>query len=347
MNCDEYIERFLSAQADDQLTGNERRLADEHLRGCSRCGALLFEEQELKAQIRLHAGITKAPADVRLRIRAALGEVTEPGRQRSDSATRAGVFIRKNTVGRSIAPAMRRRTAAPAGSVSDAVYHPASWRRWLSIPAERARRLAPIGFVVIVLAATAVLFRVSSRNITGPDTADYKKSIPAFDFAIDRFNRLSQEFTPNVPPEAFNSDSASYFAWVQESDPLHHVSAELPDISVSYEKIQMLPEFCDFALAGYELVGGRIDRMPDGEPVTYTLYRNRNESLLSIGLRKQIGAPDGGYWFDAHALYSYRGYGICLTIYPVGHFVSIIVTRAPMVKLLRSVAVSDVAVWGH
>jgi len=347
MNCDEYVERFLSAQADDQLAADEEHLAEEHLRSCSRCAALLLEEQELKAQIRLHAGIAKAPADLQLRIRAALGEAIEPGRQPRDFAARAGIFIRKNKLGGPIAPTMLRRMAAPAGSINEALYSPGSSRSWLSFQVERVRRLAPIGFVVLVLAATTVLFRISSRNLIGPDTADYKKPIPAFDFAIDRFNRLSQEFRPNVPPEAFRPDSASYFAWVQETDPLHHVSAELPDISASYEKIQMLPEFCDFALAGYELAGGRIDRMPNGEPVTYTLYRNRIDSLLSIGLRKQIGPPEGGYWFDAHALYSYRGYGICLTIYPVGHFVSIIVTRAPMVELLRSVAVSDVAVWSH
>lgn len=346
MNCDEYVEHFLSAQADDQLGADEQHLADEHLEGCSRCRALLFEEQGLKAQIRLHAGIAKAPADVRLRIRAALGEAIETGRQPHGFSFRAGAFIRKNPVRRPSASAMLNRMAGRARSISDIGY-PRSSRRWLALQVDRVRRLAPIGFVVVVLVATTVLFRLGSKNLVELDTADYKRPVPAFDFAIDRFNRLSQDFAPNVPPEAFSPDSASYFAWVQETDPLHHVSAELPDISESYEKVQMLPEFCDFALAGYGLVGGRIDRMPDGEPVTYTLYRNQNDSLLSIGLRKQISAPHGGYWFGAHALYSYRGYGICLTIYPVGHFVSIIVTRRPMVELLRSVAASDVAVWDH
>ncbi|MBV8522137.1 MAG: zf-HC2 domain-containing protein [Acetobacteraceae bacterium] len=335
----------MSAQADNELTREERYLAEEHLRGCGRCRASLLEERELKAQIQLNAGITKAPADVRLRIRAALGEALEPARQPRDFATRAGGFIRRSAEVRpNSKPSLRR---AAACSFGEPAHDSASSRQWLWIQVERMRRLAPIGFVVIVLAATTVLFRFSSRNLSGSDSADYSRSIRAFDFAIDRFNQLSQEFTPNVPPEAYKNDSASYFAWVVESNPLRHVSAELPDISASYEKVQMLPEFCDFALAGYELAGGRIDRMPDGEPVTYTLYRNQTDSLLSIGLRKQVSAPHGGYWFGAHALYSYRGYGICLTIYPVGHFVSIIVTRRPMVELLRSVALSDAAVWNH
>jgi len=107
----------------------------------------------------------------------------------------------------------------------------------------------------------------------------------------------------------------------------------------------MPPEFCDFAMAGYELVGCRIDRMPDGKPVTYTLYRNQTSSILGIGLKQWFSAPHGGYWFETHALYSYRGYSICLTIYPNGHFASIIVARAPMVELLRDIATSDAAFW--
>lgn len=175
----------------------------------------------------------------------------------------------------------------------------------------------------------------------GQPGPDYQKSVPAFDFALDRFNELSLAFAPNVPAEAFERENGAYFAWVQESDPLHHVSAELPDISISYEKIQMPPEFCDFAQAGYELVGGRIDRMPDGAPVTYTLYRNPASSILSIGLKQRISPPLGGYWFGSHALYSYRGYSICLTIYRSGQFASIIVARMPMVELLSAVAASD------
>jgi hypothetical protein len=189
-----------------------------------------------------------------------------------------------------------------------------------------------------VLAAAGVILRINGKST--PGSQDYLRATPAFDFAIGRFSELSQEFAPNVPSEAFRRDDGAYFAWVEQTDPLRHVSAELPDISVSYEKMQMLPEFCDFALAGYQLIGGRIDRMADGEPVTFTLYRNQAQSILSIGLKRRIAPPEGGYWFDNHALYSYRGYSICLSIYPSGQFASIIVSRAPMVELLRDVVVS-------
>jgi len=345
MNCEEYSDRFLSAQADNELSGPERHLVDEHLRSCYRCRAWLAAEQALKADIRHHAGIVRAPADVRLRIRAALGEAAERRPQHRNIFARAALSFRRDTVRRPRAPGLLRRAIARRESINEAAGRPGSARRWLAVQLQRAQYMAPIGFVVIVLAAATALFKVSSRSVSGPAVADYQNLMPTFDFAIGRFNELSRGFAPNVPPEAFSQDSGAYFAWVQESDPLRHVSAELPDISVSYEKMQMLPEFCDFAVAGYELAGGRIDRMPNGELVTYTLYRNQAESILSIGLKKQISPPQGGYWFGSHAFYSYRGYSICLTIYPVGHFASIIVARAPMFELLRNVAKSEIADW--
>ncbi len=344
MNCDEYFDRFLSAHADGQLPAAERYLAEEHLQNCPRCRARLVDEHALKAHIRHHAAIIKAPADVRLRIRAALGEAAERRPQSSKRVASTATSLRNRgerppTLGR-----LLTRTAA--GREDDgAAYRPGSARGWLALQLERARYLTPIGFVVVMLAGATMVSRLDWRGISGLGASESQKSVPAFDFAIEQFGQFSQEFAPNVPPEAFRRDDGAYFAWVEENSSLRHVSAELPDISASYEKMQMLPEFCDFALAGYELVGGRIDRMPNGEPVTYTLYRGQNQSILSIGLKQRISAPQGGYWFGTHALYSYRKYSICLTVDPVGHFASIIVARAPMLELLRNVVASDIAVW--
>ncbi|MBV8056073.1 MAG: zf-HC2 domain-containing protein [Deltaproteobacteria bacterium] len=341
MNCDEYIDQFLSADADGQLSAPERRLAEEHLRGCHQCCLRLGEELTLKASIRRHMGITKAPADVRLRLRAALGEAAEPSTRRDHASASAVMSFREEATRQSVFSSIRGRAAAPRHSSNETAGRAVSARRWLAIQFKRAHYLAPVGFVIIVLAASTITFRAIFMSMSGRAAPDYEKSVPVFDFAIGRFNQLSQEFSPNVPAEAFRRDDSAYFAWVEESDPLRHVSAELPDISASYEKMQMPPEFCDFAMAGYELVGGRIDRMPDGDPVTYTLYRNQVSSILSIGLKQRFSVPHDGYWFDTHALYSYRGYSICLTIYPNGHFASIIVARMPMVELLRDIATSD------
>ncbi len=333
MDCLEYIEQYLSADADDELSARERLLVEEHQRGCGECRARLAEERALKLSVRRHLGIVGAPADVRLRIRAALGELAEYGPAvRSRLAARASMFSRSDSSQRRLPHSVARERQGGG-----------SGRGWFTTHFRRVQYLAPAGFVVIVLAASVVLFRGGFTGTFGRVVPNYQRSVPAFDFAIDRFNQLSQGFAPNVPAEAFSSDNGAYFAWVEEGDPLHHVSEQLPDISSSYEKMQMPPELCDFERAGYQLVGGRVDRLADGKPVTYTLYRNQNNSILSVGLKQRMGAPQGGYWFEAHALYSYRGYSLCLTIYPIGHFASIIVTRAPMLELLRDVAAADIA----
>src|SRR5215831_12843530 len=91
MNCDEYVAQFLSADADDQLSAAERHLVEEHLHGCDQCRARLSEELALKASIRRHMGTAKAPADVRLRIRAALGEPAERGTRHARISASAGM----------------------------------------------------------------------------------------------------------------------------------------------------------------------------------------------------------------------------------------------------------------
>jgi hypothetical protein len=344
MNCDEYVDQFLSADADGELGESERQQVEEHLRGCAQCRAKLNEELVLKAFICRQMGAAKAPADVRLRIRAALGEAAESRMRRASLWASTRLSLGMDGVSRlPVFPAPRKSAAAVGKTSREAAGFAPSARRRLAIQLKRAQYLAPIGFVVILLAVSTLWFRANFRNISGPPLPGYERSVPAFDFAIDRFDELSQGFSPNVPAEAFRLDNGANFAWVENSDPLRHVSVELPDISTSYEKMRMPAEFCDFALAGYELVGGRIDHMPDRSPVTYTLYRNQTKSILSIGLKQRISAPQDGYWFSSHAFYSYRDYSICLTIYPVGHFASIIIARMPMVELLRDIAVSDLA----
>jgi hypothetical protein len=347
VDCQEYVDFYLSADADDELSAHHRQLVAQHLAECRECRARLGEERASKTLIRRHLGIVKAPADVRLRIQAALGELPEHGGvTRGGSARRltifsaAGIFSR---LGSAQHGQTRSHAAPPQRDHRERTLWQGSVRPWVSSQMLRAQYLAPAALVVILLAASVVAFRVSFRDMSSRPATIYPRSVPVFDFAITSYNHLSQGFAPNVPPEAFAPDSGAYYAWVEQNDPVRHVSDALPDISSSYEKIQMPPEFCDFGMAGYQLVGGRVDRLPGGAPVTYTLYHDGDDSVLSVGLKQRVGAPEGGYWFGTHAFYSYQGYSLCLTIYPIGHFVSIIVTRGPMTKLLRDVATSDIA----
>jgi hypothetical protein len=57
-----------------------------------------------------------------------------------------------------------------------------------------------------------------------------------------------------------------------------------------------------------------------------------------------MAAPVGAiYWLGFHSFYQYHGYSICLTFYPTGHFVSMLVARTPVAHLIREVALADVA----
>src|SRR5215467_1789490 len=98
MNCDEYVDQFLSADADGQLSAPERHLVEEHLRACRQCRARLDEELALKASIRRHMGTAKVPADVRLRIRAALGEAAENGMRHANIPASAGISFRQDAI---------------------------------------------------------------------------------------------------------------------------------------------------------------------------------------------------------------------------------------------------------
>ncbi len=72
MDCNEYIERCLSAHADGELAPDDTRAAEEHLSGCDRCRAALAAERETKTLIRNRLARPAAPPAVVARIHVAL-----------------------------------------------------------------------------------------------------------------------------------------------------------------------------------------------------------------------------------------------------------------------------------
>jgi hypothetical protein len=52
-------------------------------------------------------------------------------------------------------------------------------------------------------------------------------------------------------------------------------------------------------------------------------------------------------WIETHSFYQYRGYSLCVTFYPTGHFVSIVVARIPVTQLVRIVALAEEASTGY
>ena len=75
MDHREYIERYLSADLDQELSVQERREVTAHLAGCAQCREQRAEEEALKALLREHLPIIPAPAALRQGIAAALDDL--------------------------------------------------------------------------------------------------------------------------------------------------------------------------------------------------------------------------------------------------------------------------------
>jgi len=316
MNCRVYMREFLSAHADGELSGQERTAADDHLRGCQRCRASFAEEQRVKALIQTSAPLARVPADMRLRIRAALGEVADPGanRRRTD-ARREGAFPVSRTV----------RSA-----------------RWI-----RARPLRiAIPFAALASVILLVTFGVGKFGVEKLDSLDAVANVPAtpvFDLATASFDGLARGFIPNVATESARKSDGSYYAWVVDRDSGEGGADDSADLARAYHDAGVPEEIYDFAAAGYGLYGGRIDQSVDGSPMTYTLYRAEKGEILSICMHASgFAAPTGArYWAGTHSFFRYKDHSLCLTFSPSGHFVSILVAREPLTDLLRDVTLAD------
>ena len=79
MDCSTYIEKYLSAQVDGELSEAELRDAEEHLAGCVNCRARFAEERAVKALLRERAAMRRTPAIVRGSILAALDAIDAAG----------------------------------------------------------------------------------------------------------------------------------------------------------------------------------------------------------------------------------------------------------------------------
>ncbi len=313
MNCQEYIENFLPSHADDELVGRERRAADEHTSGCVHCRVRLAEDRRLKALIRVHVPMTKAPAEARLRISAALGEAIDAIATDRMPAERLG------NSGRTFYRALRGTRRAAQNAV----------QRGRRLPLSMAA-IAAVGLIVVLLAGRA------PSTIAVPKTA-------AFDLAVQKFDILAQGFVPNAAAESASSSDGSYYAWVVGRDSTERPGNESADLARSYREADVPEQVYDFELAGYGLYGGRVDESADGSPVTYTVYRGEKGQILSICMHApDLAAPVGArYWAGTHTFYEYKDHSLCLTFRPAGHYVSILVAQEPVADLLHDVTVAD------
>jgi hypothetical protein len=328
LDCSEYKVKYLAAQADDELGAHERRLADDHLAKCASCRATLAEERSLKALVRRNAGIVRTPADVRLRIRAALGELadTNPDR-RAHGARRAAVGRRDNGAREGFD---QNRTGIFQRAAASLSHH---------------RTSASVGTAAaLILIVTIAIF---AARPSGLGNSVAMPPVPAFDLAIGKYLSFQSDFAPNLPSEAYANSDGPVYAWVQDRDPIQRVANQatdtFDDVARAYREMSMPDDLLDLSPAGYSLIGARADQMPDGRPITYTLYTGTNGTILSICYPDAaMAAPVGAInWLGMRSFYEYKGYSICMSFYPTGHFVSILLSRMPVRQLLDDVARAD------
>jgi Putative zinc-finger len=273
VDCGTYIEKYLSAHVDGELSADELREAEQHLAGCANCRARFAEERAVKSLLRERAEMRRTPPIVRGSILAALDAI--------DASDSSAASVRGT--GRAAGVDRGRR----------------SMRRaiWAGVP--------------VAVAAVAVFAFVLLHGGNGPAPAH---AIPPFDIAIDRFQHFTERFDPNAGTSP----------------------AELSDAYLDHH----LPGFLwNFQHAGYQLKGGRVDRLVNGESVAYTFYQGPAGSVLCTFMKAHgFQLPAGEVQeLNEHHCYRYRGYSVCLS-YPPGGFICILVSQRPMKDFMQDVA---------
>ena len=272
VDCGTYIEKYLSAHVDGELSAAELRAAEEHLAGCVDCRARFAEERAVKALVRERAEMRRTPAMVRGSILAALDAIDAAdasnaegrGRDRSGGADRAG---------------------------------------WSAVRGARV-------WIPLAMAAVAVFAFVMLRGGSRPPA----HPIAPFEIAIDNYKQFVEHFEPNV-----KSDSPG-------------------DISDAYLEHQLPGFLWNFQPSGYKLIGGRVDHLGDGSPVSYTFYRSDTGTILCTYTKSHGLEPLEGeiQEIGGHRFYQYKGYSICLS-YPPGGFICILVSQRPMKQFVQDV----------
>jgi hypothetical protein len=255
MDCSDYTTNLVSAHADGELTPEELRQADEHLKGCPRCSARLQQEYTLKKLVHRLQVSTKTPETL-------LASINQ--------------------------------------SIERASKHEPKFHLWRTIAGSAAIAALLVGIVL----ATHPFHRT-------PATPD----IPEFDQAVNSFTALEQNFKPNV-----DADS-------------------VPTLFVHYKRNLNFQVFVwDFSRVGMKLVGGRIDHLPDGRTVAYTMYQGPPGHLLCMRYKADLPDRPGGQEIGAfaiHKVYSYRGYTICVTQH--GDAACFLISRMPAAAFVKAI----------
>ncbi|HVN26898.1 MAG TPA: hypothetical protein VMT64_00350 [Candidatus Binataceae bacterium] len=139
--------------------------------------------------------------------------------------------------------------------------------------------------------------------------------IAEFDVASAYFDKFDHHFAPNVPSSSFG------------------------DISFAYVDAHMPGFIWNFNSSGLTLMGGRLDKLPDGRPVTFTYYQGEQRALLCVRYKVADFVPPPGavHEMAGHLFYRYHGYAICYSYSPIGKFACVLISRGPVDELVETV----------
>jgi Negative regulator of sigma F len=163
----------------------------------------------------------------------------------------------------------------------------------------------------IALAASIALLIVSLRM-----SRDNFAPVPNFDLAIESYKQSITSFHPNVP------------------------SSSIDTVLTAYIEHGMPSYMWDFGPKGFKLVGGRLDHLPDGNPISYTWFRKDKAGVMCMFRATNGFNPPSALHDERDRLlfYRYRGFSICLiNLGNYGNFISVIVSPIPMDQFERLV----------
>lgn len=178
----------------------------------------------------------------------------------------------------------------------------------------------PAVWIPIALASCLIIAIIGARQMgylggNAVRVVYHQKGNPEFDVATAYFAKFDRNFQPNVPSETYGDVAGAYVD--------HHMPGHL----------------WNFNGSGMRLVGGRLDKLPDGRLATFTLYRGGGKSLMCIRFKASSDEPPRGevQTVGGYVFYSYYGYSICYTYSPIGNFVCLLVTRQPVKQLIENI----------
>jgi hypothetical protein len=219
----------------------------------------------------------------------------------------------------------RIRLALDREQASESVPEPspavraASRSKWL-----RPRVWVPgaIAALLVIGLTTLSTFAPPKHPAAQPDQALEEAfstdSVPLFDQAVRHLENFEKKFEPNVP------------------------SGSPADISDAYLGHKMPGYLWNFGPSGFQLVGGRLETLPNGDLVAYTFYRGDKGGILCTYEHFQGAFPAGPlHETEHHSYYVYKGYSICVSKYPRGDFVCILITHRPIDEFMQTIADSS------